>query len=253
MKKIKDAILSTIPISIAQQIYFIKNGNQTFSTNLINQTRFDLTVRKTDALWTKRLSTENGHEFGICKWLNDYMQPESVFFDVGACYGVFSALVANLFEDAEIHAFEPEIANFLFLKKNADDNQKKSRWTINRKFVSDTVSNLSITLDDYCKNNILPDVLKMDIDGGEYKALVGAQKLIAKKKTHFLIEIHPQFLKNYGYNYQQVLDLFDEDYEIFVLPNLRQGIYEWSNDLSKIKTDDNPYIYAAPRSISFFN
>jgi len=250
MDDIKNAILTALPGSLGKQLYFLKNGSRVMHTELMKDLFIDLEIRKHDNLWADRLSQREGHEPGICEWFAKYLTPKDSFFDIGSCYGIFSALVAKLQPSIPIHAWEPAFANFLFLEQNAKRNKGNVAWKLSRKFVSDTNDSENTTLDEYCKNNnIYPTVIKMDIDGGEYHALKNAEELIKRRKTHFLIEIHPQFLGDRNIKVDQVLELFPKDFTIKVLPEIRDKNLGWTDDLSLIYSDFNPYIYVAAEEI----
>jgi len=66
----------------------------------------------------------------------------------------------------------------------------------------------TITLDEFSRSTgLLPDFVKLDIEGAEYLALEGAKNILSQKKPIFLIEIHSIFnmykvyeiLKQYNY------------------------------------------------------
>ncbi len=49
----------------------------------------------------------------------------------------------------------------------------------------------TITLDDLCDvYQVVPDLVKIDVEGAEHKVLVGSTKLAAHKKTRFMVEMH---------------------------------------------------------------
>ena len=53
----------------------------------------------------------------------------------------------------------------------------------------------SITLSNFIKsNNICPNLIKIDIEGGEYKLLKGARDFIIKEKPRLILEIHKYLL-----------------------------------------------------------
>lgn len=58
----------------------------------------------------------------------------------------------------------------------------------------------TIKIDDYCElANIYPDVITMDIEGGEFEALKGAEQTLLKKHPLLYISVHPEFLfHNFG-------------------------------------------------------
>jgi len=51
----------------------------------------------------------------------------------------------------------------------------------------------TVALDDYCaSHNIAPRVIKMDIEGAEYNALLGAQRIIRKIRPKLILEQSPE-------------------------------------------------------------
>ncbi|MBU6225387.1 MAG: FkbM family methyltransferase [Burkholderiales bacterium] len=81
----------------------------------------------------------------------------------------------------------------------------------------------TLALDDFCDaTGLAPDLIKMDIEGAEYEALLGASKMIVRDHPHFLLEQQAtdmrcfEFLADLGYvtidlsNYRQVCK--KEDY-----------------------------------------
>jgi len=78
-----------------------------------------------------------------------------------------------------------------------------------------------VTLDDFCAENGVDrvDFIRMDIEGAELKALMGALKILDRDLPHVLLEIHPDMLKaRFGASGEAVLDLFrDRGYRMFAL------------------------------------
>ncbi len=137
-------------------------------------------------------------------------------FDIGANRGQVTELYLNKFPKATIHAFEPFDESFNYLQNRFKDNK---RVVLNKLAVSNSNEPLSffvnenvdtnsllnsnetglssdkqvknketiivncVTLNDYVKNNNIDciDILKMDIQGGEYNALLGANYLLQNK------------------------------------------------------------------------
>lgn len=78
-----------------------------------------------------------------------------------------------------------------------------------------------ITLDGYCAAHAIDrvDFIRMDIEGAELKALMGALKILDRDLPHVLLEIHPDMLQaRFGASGEAVLDLFrDRGYRMFAL------------------------------------
>ena len=157
--------------------------------------------------------------------------------DVGAHYGVFS-LVFSSRPNSYAFALEPSSSAFDILTKNINLNPQCNitahqvcashsleavRMSISNAdhFVADS-SNSSqavdtITLDNFCSNEkLIPDTLKIDVEGFELSVLQGAQQLISTYSPLIFLEIHPQELLNYGGSVRQVIDLLSSLDYIFL-------------------------------------
>lgn len=150
----------------------------------------------------------------------NHIKPGCTTFDIGANYGEFTLLFSRLTgETGNVHVFEPvpETYNRLletvdkFKLRNAICNQTGISDT-NGTFVMNvydtefnklnTIANRPLekygihtekpirkeisctSIDDYCKNNNIDhiDLLKIDVEGAELKALEGARQMFLDKK-----------------------------------------------------------------------
>lgn len=159
--------------------------------------------------------------------------------DIGANLGYFTLLFARQVGSlGKVYAFEPEPNLFSLLQKNVKINHYQNVTLIN-KAVSSQNSSLklylsennigdhriydaadgrkfqeinSIKLDDYFANDI-PEIqlIKMDIQGAEYEALLGMTNLIRQNKTlEIVTEFSPYHLKFAGVEPKQYLELLEK-------------------------------------------
>ena len=149
-----------------------------------------------------------------------------VFVDAGANFGPYTWLAHYVLENSEIIAIEanPRISEHLKAEAenirlsadsrgntikivshplsdsvhdilfNIDQNDYSVSTIAGTKVSSnDNLSSLQLrttTLDHLFPNNT-PDLVKLDIEGTEWRALDGARGIIAKAQTMFFVEIHP--------------------------------------------------------------
>jgi FkbM family methyltransferase len=162
--------------------------------------------------------TKPGDPFAVQSQL--VTKPDPTVFDIGAAVGDVSAQYLGLFPAGRIHAFEPfpEFFQKLEVRFKTDPRCKLNQAAIsdatgsvcltsNRSAftnsiwktdplateswgegVLDTQSTVQVpatTIDRYCQANGIEtiDVLKLDIQGGELKALQGAKSLLAAGKV----------------------------------------------------------------------
>ena len=158
----------------------------------------------------------------------------SVFWDVGANVGWFSLLASKLSVTTKIFAFEPDPSNLEYLKKHKALNDFQSITIIEKALgaiVGDAHFNAShqqgrlsddgdllvmiTTADDVIKTNeaFAPDVIKLDIEGGEVDFLEGAETLLRKYQPRFLLSAHgyqkrdqcKEKLTQYGYSIKELV------------------------------------------------
>jgi len=137
----------------------------------------------------------------------------ATIIDVGANIGVFSLCCAKRFKHAKVFAFEPEPANYKLLKKNIRMNN--SNVTARQYIVADktgkeklylsqvesahsivgkgpAIELQSISLEDIFKQHRVKQctILKVDIEGGEYKVLYRTPRYLFRKIDRILMEFH---------------------------------------------------------------
>lgn len=145
------------------------------------------------------------------------LRRDYIFYDIGANTGWYSMLAASVSSDCSVFCFEPVAEHIECLKESSQLNQFQSRVFINPIALSDSSGKMPIllagsgssleadflsthegsrmvdvrTLDSIAqeKNIPAPDFIKMDIEGHEYKALLGAQNIVSKSSPILFIEI----------------------------------------------------------------
>lgn len=140
-----------------------------------------------------------GFEPGLVDRLVQAIDRETVYYDIGAGYGynLQISLLAGALPD-KIHLFETSSFRTRFLKKNA-----MGKMHVNKVFVSDSDGKSSTRIDTYTESAQSPDVVTIDIEGSEYRALCGMWDTIDDCKPELLIEVHPDKL---DVRHQKIMD-----------------------------------------------
>lgn len=153
------------------------------------------------------------YELEFQKCLAREVRPGGVFYDIGANVGFYSLLAAVLIGAGQVYAFEPLPANLRYLRKhlelNRAQNVKVFEMAISdeRGMVSFATEetrgmghlqpggNASVqtsTLDALlCEQKIAaPDYIKMDIEGAEFRALLGAKDCFSRYGPTLFLATH---------------------------------------------------------------
>ncbi len=176
----------------------------------------------------------------------------STIVDIGANIGYFSLFIKELYPDSGILAFEPEEENFknlqqnlknyknikLFKKAVGENNEEKEILISNNMLchsISDDEKDFElkvsvkgkqkisiVKLDDSLKNEKI-DLIKMDIEGYEYKAILGLEKIIKEQKPALLIAV--EHSKKQKGKIEKLVFSFNKNYQLKVLND--QNIYFW--------------------------
>jgi FkbM family methyltransferase len=145
-----------------------------------------------------------------------------VFYDVGANVGFYSLLAAVLTEPGLVYAFEPLPANLVFLKRHLELNNMQE-VNVFEVAISDEVGTACFeaeksramgklqgrgdlqvstsTLDALVSDGkiIPPNFIKMDIEGSEFDALIGAKVCFARYRPKLYLSTHGPEVHNECY------------------------------------------------------
>jgi FkbM family methyltransferase len=163
------------------------------------------------------------YEIDLQAVLGEMIQTGWIAYDVGANIGFFSLLLATLVgENGRVFAFESLPGNVNRLKGNLAVNDLSSQVTVVQAAVIDhtgpvkfllgpsgamgkvlgsagrvdihaqVIEVTGISLDDfvYHQENPAPNVIKMDIEGGEVLALEGMIRLLVEARPLLFLELH---------------------------------------------------------------
>lgn len=157
--------------------------------------------------------------------------PAGTLFDVGASKGVFSQIFCLLDPAKRAISFEPSPAAMADARALAELNRCESRITFRQTAVGResgrsaghvspggfasiedarpgrTVQEFEMTSldDEVAALGVAPDLLKIDVEGYEYEVLLGARKLLRRKKPALCLELHLNLLEERGVHAWDVL------------------------------------------------
>lgn len=189
---------------------------------------------------------EHSGELNVLKFLQSSGRDIEILFDVGANIGDYTKNLQLFFPNAKIHSFEPAKETFHTLSNcNVGPNVILNNTGISNEVKKGTIyfdkenSGLAslynrqldyfglefsreeqvelVTLDYYCQNHGIDkiDFLKMDIEGNEYNALLGATDLLNKNKIGVIqIETGGANMDSRTY-FRDFWNLLHRDFEVF--------------------------------------
>jgi FkbM family methyltransferase len=253
-------------------IKIAKQGQITHSGHKLNYSADDLSL-------IEFLIINNDYDKPTQLAIENILKEGDIFFDLGSHIGFFSLIGANIVGDnGHVYSFEPTPNTFINLKKNIIDNDYNNIVSVENLAVTDrcgkiyiqTFDNSSernciidkldnigdkgsiklidaVSLDFYTNLNKISkvDLIKMDIEGCEYKAIAGMDAVIKKNKFLKLIfefnksviednrstgmEIF-NLLSTYGYSKYTILSRknisfkFPDDFSILVKMSKRDNV-----------------------------
>lgn len=191
------------------------------------------------------------YEAEDCRMWISLVPDADIIFDVGANIGLYSLLAASTNARSVVHAFEPTPS----LSQAIDENLRLNNLNNvvnNRLAVGDTIGDVFLnfssgtggnnegmnfvtkgkveasgeattatTLDQYCQDKGITsiDLMKMDVEGGEYAVLMGAKELLKNQAIKCIVlELIEWAAKRSGHSTRDVKQiLVDNGYQIYAL------------------------------------
>jgi FkbM family methyltransferase len=185
------------------------------------------------------------------RFFHDYLKDGDICFDIGANVGYYTNLFASrVGKLGRVIAVDPIPRNVLLIELTSSINNTDGCVTVVCGAVSDTNSKLAISndrdssyasigtqndtqavqIDGITIDSLFArygftriDVLKMDIEGWEYRALKGMQGILSNRKVRprlMMIELYSEHLQKYGNSIKQICEYLQQfDYQATVLDN----------------------------------
>ena len=195
-----------------------------------------------------------------------------IFFDVGAHMGYFTLLAAALERrDMEIYSFEMNPNTYHSLKQNLSLNShlnidnvhpihagisdltvfKKQMYYRGMRLSDTQMTDFKETTIDvlsldhlFAERQLLPDLIKIDVEGFEAAVLKGAQQLIAREAPTLLMELHADDrLQAHGATRKSITQgLLDSGYHVFAIEEHRLANFDLHSLLVPIDRADHEVI-----------
>ena len=217
---------------------------------------FNLEENETDE-WFLRFNSQ-------VKEMNNFLEltkDKKVLFDIGSQFGSFSFPFINTSTDKQVFAFDggtnPYLTTTQIKLINNLTNFNVFNFLIGSKneivkCFSEDLQSLAIPGNDtrlmFSIDMIVdlfgdkPDAMKIDIEGCEYQALIGARETIISVKPIIFIEIHPKFLNQYQNNINQIVEFVNSiNYKVYDLNH--NEVTNYLDILSAEQTDSNRTVW----------
>jgi FkbM family methyltransferase len=181
--------------------------------------------------------------------------PGMTVIDVGAFVGWYTLLAARQVGPyGKVYAFEPDPRNYALLSENLLRNKLHERVVVIPKAVCDDtgartfflhggdqsrsslipsdfpaqkVTVETVVLDDFFGPVMKPDVIKIDIEGGEILALNGMERILscADRRVKLFIECNPSSLRLAGNSSDALIAKLDElGFEVLMIDELSRRL-----------------------------
>lgn len=164
-------------------------------------------------------------------------QDDFCFYDIGANVGYHSLFVKKKFKNAKVYSFEPLPNIFSVLEKNIEKNLLDitpinialgaNSGVINIMFDKSDSGNSRVSpqgqlckvtsIDALANELLIPDIIKIDVQGFEKFVIAGAKKIIGNNRPYLIFEFCP-FFEEKGYpTMNNVLTSLERiGYELFI-------------------------------------
>ena len=216
---------------------------------LVELEGFRVWVRRADPQIGLSIARDRCYEPHLTRKLDAILERGSVFVDVGANIGFFTMLAASrVGPEGRVHAFEARSDNVALLRRSLAENGFENvdvhecavsdragslaffasgTWYSNGRIVADAEAGSerlprvpAVALDQALADLPRIDVVKMDIEGAEARALAGMREILARHRPVLVTEFSPELLRlSSEVEPERYLEALAERHQLFVLPH----------------------------------
>jgi FkbM family methyltransferase len=178
------------------------------------------------------------------KFAKELINPGAVVIDCGAHHGACTILFSRwVGDDGKVISLEPMPDNVAIIRKNIELNGLKNVTVLERAVGSNqgyvfmkrrsnatvspkrrtTLRVKCVTLDDISREfNVIPSLLKIDVEGFEYKVLEGCKSILSNNPA-ILLEVHLNAMTRYQNTFEDLWKFVNPDlYDIFIQTSMEQ-------------------------------
>jgi len=178
------------------------------------------------------------------------LAPRDLVFDVGSHHGLHTICMAR--HSARVVAIEPNPHNVTILQKNVVLNalqnvvlrqaavgdsqgtidllEDSTEGGVSYEHGTDnqaTIVSELVSLDQIAHEYGFPQLLKIDVEGFEDRALKGATQIL-QRRPKIAIEVHTEWVSRYGSSVAEVIALLNlKDYRVWILPYTAEEVLAW--------------------------
>jgi FkbM family methyltransferase len=176
----------------------------------------------------------------------------------------FELLTRNIEENncSNVEAFNVAVCDCTGVVKYRRDSNRYSSGFRLRTDTTDENDDLmvlveSVALDDFLQSKgVVPDVIKVDVEGAEMDVLKGMRQTLQDHKPTLFLEVHPGYLPDFNTSIAEILSLLVEfDYRVYEIENMRNQ--ESDGQLAPLAPDadvkDNAMLYATATGLNGSN
>jgi len=211
---------------------------------LLRLADFRIYVRLDDWAVGARIAVRRTHEPHVTCVMHPLLQPGAVIVDIGANIGYYTLLAAShIGNTGKVIAFEPSVENCALLRRSLQANHFEN-VVLHNVAVADTASVVgfrmhdsngyiipehasthaiqvpTVTLDHVLQDEPRIDLIKMDIEGAEGRALQGMHRVMQRCQPIIFTELNPSALQAVSHMTPEeyLNELRALDYSLCVIP-----------------------------------
>ena len=251
---LKSVLIKLRLYKYARQIRMLPYRNIKTHSSTINgiTVQFNTSDELSNSWFFPRYSKGRVHEKIITEMLISTLQTATCFVDVGTFLGWYTCIASKHMPNGKVIGFEMDNISYSLLQENLTLNNcpnveaynvavsnvaEEVRYQRNIKRLAglhiqvdleeksseELLSVDSVVLDDFLMSRgIVPDVIKIDVEGAEMNVLQGMMQILQLHRPKLFLEIHPFNLPHFGTSTYEILSLLiDHGYEIVEIESMR--------------------------------